>query len=65
MAFDKRTLVLPPGAVFEERTLAASGDLILGDHVRCGFGLRSGARVFLGQGVEIQGDVAEIGRAHV
>mgnify|MGYP006166560211 CR=1 FL=1 len=29
MAFDKRTLVLPEGAVFEERTLATLADLIL------------------------------------
>ncbi|MFA5943015.1 MAG: hypothetical protein WC876_00950 [Candidatus Thermoplasmatota archaeon] len=58
MAFDKRTLVLPEGAVFEERTLATVGDLILGDHVRCGYGLRTPGRVFLGRGVEVKGDIA-------
>lgn len=58
MAFDKRTLVLPAGTAFEEHSLGAPGDLILGDHVRSGFGLRTAARVFLGRGVEVTGDVA-------
>lgn len=57
MAFDKRTLVLPAGTAFEERSLGAQGDIILGDHVRFGFGLRTPARVFLGRGVEVTGDV--------
>lgn len=57
MAFDKRTLVLPEGAVFEERTLATLADLILGDHVRCSYGLRTPGRVLLGNGVEVGGDV--------
>lgn len=61
MAFDKKTLVLPAGTVFEERSLGATGDVILGDHVRCGFGLRTPARVFLGRGVEVGGDVAAAG----
>jgi predicted acyltransferase (DUF342 family) len=57
MAFDKRTLVLPSGTAFEERSLGATGDIILGDHVRFGFGLRTPARVFLGVGVEVTGDI--------
>lgn len=57
MAFDKKTFVLPPGSVFEERTLVSPGDLILGNHVKCGFGLRTEGRIFLGQGAEVQGDV--------
>ena len=58
MAFDKRTLVLPEGTVFEERSIGSVGDVILGDHVRCGYGLRTPGRVFLGRGVELKGDVA-------
>lgn len=58
MAFDKRTLVLPAGTAFEELSLGAPGDVILGDHVRCGFGLRTPTRAFLGRGVEVAGDVA-------
>jgi predicted acyltransferase (DUF342 family) len=57
MPFDKRTFVLPEGAVFEERTLATQGDLILGDHVRCNYGLRTPGRTFLGVGVEVKGDI--------
>ena len=58
MPFDKRTLVLPAGAVFEERTIAGPADVILGDHVRCAYGLRTPGRVLLGNGVEVGGDVA-------
>lgn len=58
MAFDKRTLVLPEGTVFEERSIGSTGDIILGDHVRCGYGLRTPGRVFLGRGVALVGDVA-------
>lgn len=57
MGFDKRTLVLPAGTVFEERTIVTKGDLILGNHVRCGFGLRTEGRVFAGQGAEVDGDI--------
>jgi len=57
MAFDKRTLVLPEGAVFEERSIRAPADLILGDHVRCAYGLATPARVLLGNGVQVGGDV--------
>src|ERR1041385_452799 len=56
MPFDKRTLVLPEGAVFEERSLSAPADLILGDHVRFAYGLRSAGRVLLGHGVPEGGD---------
>lgn len=61
MAFDKGTLVLPPGTTFEERSLGAKADVILGDHVRCGFGLRTPGRVFLGRGVEVSGDIDAVG----
>lgn len=61
MPFDKRTLVLPEGSVFEERTLAGLGDVILGDHVRCAYGLRAGGRVLLGRGVELRGDISCVG----
>lgn len=55
--FDKKTLVLPEGTVFEERSIGSVGDVILGDHVRCGYGLRTPGRVFLGRGVELKGDI--------
>lgn len=58
MPFDKRTLVLPEGTVFEERSVGTVGDVILGDHVQFGYGVRTNGRVFLGRGVAMRGDVA-------
>ena len=58
MAFDKKTLVLPDGTTFEERTIVTTGDLILGNHVQCGFGLKTDGRVFTGQGTKVDGEVA-------
>ncbi len=58
MAFDKRTLVLPAGTVFEERTIVGPGDFILGNHVQCGFGLKAGGRLFTGQGARVEGDLS-------
>lgn len=57
MAFDKRALVLPAGTRFEERTIVGKGDLILGNHVRSDFGIKTDGRVFAGQGVELGGHV--------
>ncbi len=57
MAFDRRTMVLPPGTTFEERTIVAAGDFILGNHVECAFGVQTDGRLFGGQGVEIDGNI--------
>ena len=57
MAFDKKTLVLPDGTTFEEHNIVTSGDVILGNHVKCGFGIKTDGRVFGGQGIEVQGDI--------
>lgn len=57
LAFDKKTLVLPRGTVFEEHLIVVDGDVILGNHVVCGFGLKTPKRVFAGQGVELGGSV--------
>ncbi len=57
MGFDKKTLVLPKGTRFEERTIVTSGDVILGNHVKSAFGVKTDGRVFCGQGVELHGDV--------
>ncbi len=57
MAFDKRTLVLPSGTVFEEHNIVSSGDLILGNHVKLGFGMTTEGRVFVGQGAHIEGSL--------
>lgn len=57
MAFDKRTLVLPAGTVFEEHTIVSNGDFILGNHVKLGFGAKTDGRFFVGQGAHIEGDI--------
>lgn len=57
MPFDKRTLVLPKGTRFEERTIVTTGDLILGNHVQAAYGLRTDGRLFAGQGASVEGDV--------
>lgn len=57
MAFDKRTLVLPSGTSFEEHHIVSTGDFILGNHVKLGFGIRTDGRVFAGQGAKIEGDI--------
>lgn len=57
MAFDKRTLVLPPETVFEERTIVTKGDVIFGNHVKSSFGAKTEGRVFGGQGVHLEGDL--------
>jgi predicted acyltransferase (DUF342 family) len=56
--FDKRTFTVPSGTRFEEHTIVAPGDIILGDGCKVGFGLKTDARVFLGEKVELAGSVA-------
>lgn len=58
LPFDKRTLTVPPGTRFEEHTIVAPGDIIVGDACKLGFGLKTEARVFLGEKVELTGDIA-------
>ncbi len=56
MAFDRRTMVLPSETIFEEHTIVTTGDFILGNRVKLGFGAQTEGRIFAGQGVEIDGD---------
>ncbi len=56
MAFDRRTMVLPSETVFEEHTIVTTGDFILGNRVKLGFGAQTEGRIFAGQAVEIDGD---------
>ncbi|HLE48353.1 MAG TPA: polymer-forming cytoskeletal protein [Candidatus Thermoplasmatota archaeon] len=58
MPFDKRSLVIPDGTRFEERTIIAPGDFVLGNHTRVEFGLRTDARIFAGESAKIQGAVS-------
>ncbi len=55
MGFDRRTFVIPAGTVFEESLVTVPGDVVLGDHARFGFGVKTDGRVFGGQGIEVDG----------
>lgn len=57
MSFDRKSLVIPDGTRFEERSLQAPGDIILGNHVKIQFGVHTPGRIFAGQNVRIEGDV--------
>jgi predicted acyltransferase (DUF342 family) len=63
LPFDKHTLTLPAGTRFEEHTIVAPGDIIVGDGCTVAFGLRGQGRVFVGEkaqllgGITAQGDV--------
>lgn len=58
MPFDKRSLVIPDGTRFEEHTILAPGDVILGNHTRLEFGIKTAARVFGGENARVTGNVA-------
>jgi len=53
--FDKRSFVVPDGTRFEEHTIVSPGDVVLGNHVRCEFGLATSGRIFAGENVHVDG----------
>jgi predicted acyltransferase (DUF342 family) len=53
--FDKRSFVVPDGTRFEEHTIVSPGDVVLGNHVRCEFGLAPAGRIFAGENVHVEG----------
>ncbi len=57
MPFDKKSFVVPDGTRFEEHTIVAPGDFILGNHVRLQFGVTTPGRVFAGENVHVEGHV--------
>lgn len=57
MAFDRNTFVLPDGSHFLERTIETHGDVVIGDHARVEYGLDTPSSVFLGDGVDVLGDL--------
>jgi predicted acyltransferase (DUF342 family) len=65
MPFDKNTFTIPPGVRFEEHTIVAPADIIVADGCRLGFGLRTPGNVFLGEKVEVAGDVDADGDVRV
>lgn len=55
MAFDRKSMVVPDGTRFEEHTIVAKGDVILGNHVTSEFGLMTEGRVFAGEASKLGG----------
>lgn len=55
MPFDKRSLVIPDGTRFEEHTLLAPGDVVLGNYCKVEFGIHTDQRIFAGENAKIQG----------
>lgn len=57
MAFDRKTLVIPDKTKFEEKTIIAEGDVVIGDRCLIQFGVKTKGRVFVGEHVIIDGDI--------
>ncbi|MBN2603399.1 MAG: polymer-forming cytoskeletal protein [Candidatus Thermoplasmatota archaeon] len=57
MAFDRKTLVIPDQTKFEEKTIIAKGDVIIGDRCLIQFGVKTEGRIFVGEHVIIDGNL--------
>lgn len=65
LPFDRKTLILPDGTHFLERTIETHGDVVLGDHTAVEYGLATPGSAFLGEGVEVQGDLTTGGDTRI
>jgi len=65
MVFDKKTLVIPDDAQWEEHNIVTSGDVIIGDRADFGLGVITEGRVFIGENARIGGNIAAKGDVHV
>ncbi|MCD6108291.1 MAG: polymer-forming cytoskeletal protein [Thermoplasmata archaeon] len=57
MPFDRKTLIIPDNTRFEEHLIVTNGDVIICDRSILEFGVKTDGRVFIGEGVSIEGDV--------
>jgi len=57
MTFDRKTLVIPDGTKFEEKTIITKGDVVIGDRCLIQFGIKTDGRIFVGEHVIIDGDL--------
>ena len=57
MAFDRKTLVIPDGTKFEEKTIVTKGDVVIGDRCLVQFGVKTDGRIFVGEHVIIDGNL--------
>ena len=55
MTFDRKTLVIPDGTKFEERTIVTKGDVVIGDRCLIQYGIKTNGRIFIGEHVIIDG----------
>lgn len=65
MVFDKKTLVIPDDAQWEEHNVVTSGDVIIGDRANFGLGVITEGRVFIGEKARIAGNITAKGDIHV
>lgn len=65
MTFDRRTFVLPDGSRFLERNIETHGDVVVGDHALVEYGMDTPSSIFLGDGVEILGDLTAGGDVRI
>lgn len=65
MPFDRRTLVLPDGTHFLERSIETQGDIVMGDHARTEYGFDTPSSIFVGEGVEVGGDLTAGGDVRI
>jgi len=57
MTFDKKTLVIPEETKFEEKTIVTKGDVVIGDRCTVQFGIKTDGRIFIGENVQIEGNL--------
>ena len=57
MPFDRKTLVIPDNTNFEEHLIVTNGDVIVCDRSILEYGIKTDGRVFIGEGVSIDGDI--------
>ncbi len=57
MVFDRKTLVIPDGTVFEEHTVVTNGDVVVGDRCLVRYGIKTEGRIFIGEHAIIDGDL--------
>jgi predicted acyltransferase (DUF342 family) len=65
MVFDKKTLVIPDDAQWEEHNVVTSGDVIIGDRADFGLGVITEGRVFVGENAKIAGNITAKNDIHV
>ncbi len=57
MVFDKKSLIIPNDAKFEEHNIVTSGDFIIGDRANMELGVITDGRIFVGENARIKGSL--------